>query len=424
MKPRNKFEKAVLAQSRHLRPITKTQSKWAFRECIDHFAYRLPKGRTTCMDCGHSWMMEKPAETCTCPHCRARLLVRETFERKLQQKRYFTTLTACGEYQVLRMFLLVAEMEKGCKAEYNALEIGQYWWNAQGRKTIVAVQRVLGRYVDTFSYCAPMAIRNDNEAYRYVAYSQIYPKFKVTDTLRRNGFEDDFHDIAPTTLIPALLSDSRAETLMKAGRMEHLRYFLNNKSTFEECWQSYKVATRNGYEIEDISLWCDYVDMLRRLGRDTHSPKYLCPADLRAEHDHRHTELLTQREKEELAQKRQKAMEDEKRFKELKSKFFGICFTDGKIQVHVLESVQEHLEEGVLMHHCLFSNAYYLKEDSLILSATIDGKRIETIEVSLKTLEVVQSRGVCNKNTEYHEQIVNLVNANRGLISRRMKATA
>ena len=117
-------------------------------------------------------------------------------------------------------------------------------------------------------------------------------------------------------------------------------------------------------------------------------------------------------------------MENEKRFKELKSKFFGICFTDGTIQVHVLESVQEHLEEGVSMHHCVFSNAYYLKEDSLILSATIEGKRIETIEVSLQTLEVVQSRGVCNKNTAYHEQIVSLVNANRGLISRRMKATA
>ena len=54
MKPRNKFEKAVLAESKSLRPITKQQSKWAFRECIDHFAYRLPKGRTTCMDCGHS----------------------------------------------------------------------------------------------------------------------------------------------------------------------------------------------------------------------------------------------------------------------------------------------------------------------------------------------------------------------------------
>ena len=45
------------------------------------------------------------------------------------------------------------------------------------------------------------------------------------------------------------------------------------------------------------------------------------------------------------------------------------------------------------MHHCVFTNEYYLKADSLILSATIDGKRIETIEVSLKRMEVVQSRG-------------------------------
>ena len=96
MKPRNKFEKAVLEQSKHLRPITKTQSKWAFRECIDHFAYRLPKGRTTCMDCGHSWVMNKHRETCTCPHCRAKLQVKETYERKLQQKQYFTILTTCG----------------------------------------------------------------------------------------------------------------------------------------------------------------------------------------------------------------------------------------------------------------------------------------------------------------------------------------
>ena len=63
MKPRNKFEKAVLDESKNLRPITKTQCKWAFRECIDHFAYRLPKGRITCMDCGHSWTMEKTTDT-------------------------------------------------------------------------------------------------------------------------------------------------------------------------------------------------------------------------------------------------------------------------------------------------------------------------------------------------------------------------
>lgn len=424
MKPRNKFEKAVLAESKHLRPITKTQSKWAFRECIDHFAYRLPKGRITCMDCGHSWTIEKTTEHCTCPHCRAKLQVRTTFERKIRQKQYFTILTTCGEYQVLRMFLLSVEMEKGCKASSYTIEIGQYWWNAQGRKTIVAVQRVLGRHIDTFSYCSPMAVRNDNEAYRHISYSQIYPKFKATEALRRNGFKNDFHDIAPTVLIPALLSDSRAETLIKAGRTEHLKYFLDNSRAFDACWQSYKVATRNGYDIEDISIWCDYVDMLRRLGKDIHSPKYVCPTDLHREHVRRQHELRRQREKEEKEKRYKKAMEDEKRFHELKSKFFGIRFTDGTIQVHVLESVQEHLEEGVSMHHCVFDNAYYLKENSLILSATIEGKRIETIEVNLDTLKVVQSRGVCNQNTEYHDQIVNLVNANKRLIRQRMRQTA
>lgn len=161
-----------------------------------------------------------------------------------------------------------------------------------------------------------------------------------------------------------------------------------------------------------MALWCDYVDMLRRLGKDTHNPKYVCPTDLHREHDRRETEILRQREKEETKRKQQKVMEDEERFQELKSKFFGISFTDGTIRVQVLESVQEHLEEGVSMHHCVFSNEYYLKEDSLILSATIDGMRIETIEVSLDTFQVVQSRGLCNQTTPYHDQIVSLVQRN------------
>ena len=60
----------------------------------------------------------------------------------------------------------------------------------------------------------------------------------------------------------------------------------------------------------------------------------------------------------------------------------------------------------------------------LILSATIDGVRIETIEVSLKTFKVVQSRGVCNQNTEYHDRIINLVDSNMNLIRKRMRKSA
>lgn len=99
-------------------------------------------------------------------------------------------------------------------------------------------------------------------------------------------------------------------------------------------------------------------------------------------------------ERQELEKKRQKARENEAKFKELKGKFFGIAFTDGTIQVRVLESIDEYMEEGRAMHHCVFNSNYFLRPESLVLSATINGNRVETVEISLKTLKVVQSRGV------------------------------
>ena len=412
MKPRNKFELAILAQSRYLRPITKTQTQWAFRECIDHFAYRLPKGNTTCMDCGHSWQMIEPTERCTCSQCEADLEVITTRARKLKQRQYFTVLTTSGGYQVLRMYLLIVGMEKGYRAKSSVIEIGQYWWSESGQQTIVAIQRTLGRYIDSFAYYSPMAVRRDNEAYRFVARCPLCPKVKLSDTLKRNGFEGKCYDIAPTSLISVLLTDSRAETLMKAGRTEHLRYFLSRARTIGEYWQAYKITLRRSYDITDIALWCDYIDMLIRLERDIHNAHYVCPQDLQQAHDTAQRKLQAQRKKEAEAQRRQKAIENEERFQSLRAPFFGIAITDGTIQIRVLESVQEYIEEGLALHHCVFTNEYYLKKQSLILSARIDGKRIETIEVSLETMKVIQCRGLQNKNTEYHDRIIDLVNRN------------
>lgn len=420
MKPRNKFEQAVLAQSKYLRPITKAQRQWAFRECIEHYAYRLPKGNTTCMDCGHSWQMIEATEHCTCPQCGAGLEVITTRARKLKQRQYFTVLTSSGGYQVLRMYLLIAGMEKGYQATSSVMEIGQYWWDERGRQSIVAVQRTMGHYIDSFAYYSPMAIRRDNEAYRFVARCPLCPKIKLSDTLKRNGFGGKCYDIAPTSLIPALLTDSRAETLLKAGHTEHLRYFLSRARKIDEYWQAYKITLRRGYDITDIALWCDYIDMLRRLGKDTHNAHYVCPEDLQAAHDTAQRKLQAQQEKEAEAQRRQKAIENEERFQALKAPFFGIAFTDGTIQVRVLESVQEYIEEGQALHHCVFTNEYHLKEKSLILSASIDGKSIETIELSLETMEILQCRGLMNQNTEYHERIIELVYQNMKQIQSRV----
>ena len=421
MKPRNKFEKAVLAQSKKLRPITPIQINWAFRNCVEHYAHRLPKGRTTCMDCGHSWVMTEQTEHCTCPECGASLKVCLTYQRKVRQKQYFTTLTTSGEYQVLRMFLLVVGMEKGVNAKSYALEIGQYWWNEQGRKAVVAIPRTLGCYIDTFSFASPFAIRNDNEAYRHISYSPIYPRYKVLPTLRRNGFNGNFHDIVPTKLIPALLSDSRAETLLKAGQYPMLRHYIRSSFDIERYWASIKICIRNGYTISDGSMWRDTIDLLRHFGKDTNSPKYVCPSDLKAEHDRLMHKRNKEIERKKLEERIRQAKKHEKAYRKLKGIFFGIAFTDGTLQVRVLESVAEFAAEGTELHHCVFSNSYFLEKNSLILSATIDGKRIETVEVSLKTLEVVQSRGLHNSNTEYHDRIVNLVNSNVNLIRQRME---
>ena len=67
------------------------------------------------------------------------------------------------------------------------------------------------------------------------------------------------------------------------------------------------------------------------------------------------------------------------------------------------------------MHHCVYTSAYYSRPDCLILTAQIGEEHIETVEVSLKTFQVVQSRGVCNKPMEYHDRIINLVERNMDL---------
>ncbi|MCE4123488.1 hypothetical protein NND09_14695 [Prevotella copri] len=54
MKPRTKYQKQVVTSNKGLRPIKGAQMQWAFRECLDHYAFQLKHGQTTCMDCGHT----------------------------------------------------------------------------------------------------------------------------------------------------------------------------------------------------------------------------------------------------------------------------------------------------------------------------------------------------------------------------------
>ena len=424
MRPRNLREKHVVELNGRLRPLTTPQKEWALNSTIKHYGYRLKSGMCTCMKCGHEWL-ETRNGTHLCPECCTIIEIKDTKERVIRDKSYFNVITTMEDYQVVRMFLMIVEMRKGMKAKPAYLEIGSYWIDPKGKTTVVGLQRTLGPYIDSFAFGSPLEIRRDNEAFQRISDEWIYPRIKVTDTIKRNGFKGSCHHIHPVTMFQELLTNPKAETLMKANEIELLRYLCARptcKVDIETYWNTIKIANRNDYNVKDSQMWMDYIKMLERCGKDIQSPKYICPANLQEAHDHYMRKVHIIEDNKKRAEDIRKAQEREASFKEQKEKFFGIRINDGEIEVRVLESVEEYRREAESQHICLFSAEYDRRENSLIFSARIKGRIIETIEVDLKTLRVVQSRGVCNQNTEYHDRIVSLINANTHLIKERITA--
>ena len=426
MKPRTRIQQEVARLSKRLPRLTEEQRAYAFRHCFKHYAVKRADGTNICTECGHSWKSDHDlADTvcgCTCSHCGMELEALRTRKSVFSDMEYFSIVTTCKRYQVIRFFSVKSRYKAGQPAEYSIFEVVQRWIAPDGKTTTVARLRGMSLfYYDLWNEYSDMEVRKNGEFRAYdINPVCTYPRQRFIPEVKRNGFKGDYHNILPYDLFKAILSDCRAETLLKAGQYPMLRYYIYHSFNIVEYWASVKICIRNGYTIANGSMWRDTIDLLRHFGKDTNSPKYVCPADLKAEHDKLVAKRNRQRERERTEQQRQKAIEDEKNYLKDKGMFFGLMFSDNLILIKVIESVEEMEAEGKAMHHCV--GGYHRRKDSLILSATIDGKRIETIEVSLTTLKVVQSRGACNSNTEYHDRIIRLVEDNAGLIQQRMNA--
>ena len=426
MIPRTPIQQEVARLSKRLPRLTEDQRAYAFRHCFKHYVHRTKGGILTCTECGYRWKSEhRLAESlcgCTCPHCGKELEVTDSRNRVLKDTEYFSIITTCKHYQVIRFFIVHLERKVCHPAKYSITEVVQRWITPDGETETVARLRCMHRFFyDMWAECSRMEIRGNNKHHAYdINPICTYPRQRFIPEVKRNGFKGEYHSILPYDLFKAILSDSRAETLLKAGQYPMLHHYVRSSFDIGQYWASVKICIRNGYIISNGSIWRDTINLLRHFGKDTNSPKYICPSNLNAEHDRLVMKRQKQLEREMTEEERRKARKDEENYLKAKGKFFGLVFSDNLILVRVIESVAEMITEGTLMHHCV--GDYHNQKDSLILSATIDGKRIETVEVSLKTLEVVQSRGLCNENTEYHDRIVNLVNSNVNLIRQRMEA--
>ena len=424
MKPRNKKQQHIVELSGRLRPLTTPQMNWALNSTVSHYGYRLKSGMCTCMKCGHEWF-ETRKGMCLCPECGTQIEIKDTKERVIRDKSYFNVITTMEGYQVVRMFLMIVEMRKGMKVKPAYLEIGQYWIDHEGCKTVVGLQRTLGYYIDSFAFGSPLEIRCDNEAFQRISDEWVYPRIKVTDTIKRNGFNGSCHHIHPVTLFQELLTNPKAETLMKANDIELLRYLCARpayKSDIDKYWNTIKIAKRNGYEFKDVRMWFDYIKMLERMGKDLNSPSLIAPQDLKVAHDEYVEKVNRQRVKEQKEANRKKAEADQAKFEELKGSYIGLSMTDGTIRLHTLDSVAEYYDEGTKQHICVGSSGYYLKEDTLVFTATIGGRTIATVEISLKDFSIIQCRAFANGVCEYAEQIAGIINANKKMIAERKRA--
>ncbi|MBF0760163.1 PcfJ domain-containing protein [Dysgonomonas mossii] len=423
MKAKSKFQQQVVEASKTLSAITTEQIQWGYDNAIEYLGYRSKKGIMTCSKCGHSWQGEGELITtilgCDCPNCKSKLTVKAIAKRTFNDSYYMTVIDAHKGYQVLRTIMLGYTSKIGELPKYSASEVMQRWIAPDGKYcTFAKLRQTMGTmYYDSWIFHTPLELRQEIDVYNRIYTGAIYPKQKLIPELKRTGYKKALYNQKPLDLFRILLTDSKAETLIKTKQAKLLKRILDSGwKNIDNYWQSIRICIRNNYKIKDATLWCDYIDLLRFFSKDLLNPKYVCPNNLKAEHDR----YVAKKAKVDAQLEIEKQLAKEDSFREAKAKFFGLIFSDGLISVRVLESVAEIITEGKAMHHCV--GGYHSKKDSLILSACIDGKRIETIEVSISQLKVIQSRGICNKNTKYHNQIISLVENNISQIEERLAA--
>ncbi|KAF2080088.1 PcfJ domain-containing protein [Flavobacterium sharifuzzamanii] len=428
MIPKTIIEKQLTALSASLAPIREEVFTWAEQNIFLKWGV-LSRSRFYCLECAHVW---KPScqSTCakftTCPACKGKLKMMPYNQVHFKETEYFAVVESCAGFQVVRMFIAHKHMKKSFAPTYFHKEVMQHWINPKGEvRTLALSTNVFSSTLDAWKFYSPLEIKPKDfirNAKFYINPYRVHPQMKVLPILRRNGFKTSVYDIAPHLLFSSLLSDPIAETLLKSRQLNLLQYYLcASRQDIRRNWQAVKTVIRNGYKISDVQIWEDYLELLRYFNKDLSCALYVCPENLSEAHDRLMQKKRNLLRKKKLHDLRLEIEKAQKRYASDKKRFFGLLFTEKDLSISVIENVRDFMTEGDDLHHCVFANEYYDRKDSLILSAKIDEKSVETIEISLSKMEILQCRGLKNKPSKHHSQIMRLLSENLYQIRERMK---
>ncbi|SBW10334.1 conserved hypothetical protein [uncultured Dysgonomonas sp.] len=361
MKPKNKFQQQIVEASKTLPSITKEQIQWGYDNAISYVGQRTKGGKITCCKCAHSWQgMGELINTllgCECSNCKSKLIIKASQKRSFNDSYYMTVIDAHKGYQVVRTIMLSYTTKVGKLPEYTYSEVMQRWIAPNGKHcTFARLRQTMGTmYYDLWLFYTPLELRSENTNNKYyiniydrISTGAVYLKQKLIPELKRTGYKTALYNQKPLDLYRILLTDSKAETLIKTKQTKLLKRILDmGWKNIDNYWQSIKICIRNGYTIKDATLWCDYIDLLRFFGKDLHNAKYVCPANLKAEHDR----YVVKKAKADALLEIEKQLEREDSYREAKAKFFGLIISNGLINIRVLESVEEIIAEGKTLKH-------------------------------------------------------------------------
>lgn len=426
MKPKTKIQKEVHALMCDLPLLTKAQVAYSKKVLFQSNLYKT-KGHTTCLDCGHRWENTDGnliTAICgdECPSCGATLKqLASPRKRTNKQFEYICEASTKGGFQVFRFWYVEKNVKVGQKAYYYHEEVSNHWIRETDGKVVMTAMKwnAMGwNYGERWSWGSEIEIRANHDRY-YIYPKKYFPNKKVLKRIRRNGYKGGFKQLQPTYFCELVLGDHKAETLLKSKQIPLFNTYFNQARNIDQYWASIKIAIRHQYIISHPSDWFDHLDILEYFNKDILNPSVICMDDFKSEHqalverrNRVEAKLKYEREKEQI-------QKDEAAYEAAKKRFFQLKFELGDLCVAPLTSVAEFYLEGETLHHCV--SKYHSKKDSLILSAQFKGKRQESVEVSLKNFTVTQSRGLQNKSSKHHKQIISLVESNMNKIKKASK---
>ncbi|UYW01775.1 PcfJ domain-containing protein [Flavobacterium agricola] len=412
MKPRTKLQHKLVEYSNWLTPgVEKKILQYAYSNCNSKYGFST--GKTYwCGLCGdtHS-AKEIVSNEVTCISCDSELHIIETKKRKFYESYYIAFAEDMFEYQVIRYFYVTTNYRKGESWKTNVLEcIQQFHTNHD----FYLIGRLTQGHGDPLY--GQMEFRNPSY-YSQFAYnpwpSAYHPDSTFLPEYQKKGCVGDFGNVRFYDLKKHLNWDCpKTETLLKAKATELLKVALRDSNKIARYWDTVKICLRNNYQPHDGGMYIDYVELLERFGKDLRNSKYVCPANLKEEHDRYVKKAKLHQKKIDLKnQIRQKAIDDEA-YQKAKSIYFDLIFRSNNLVIEPLKSIDDFIKESEVHKHCVYSNKYYNKQNSLILSAKVNNQRVETIEIDIEQLEVIQSRGLQNQASKFNKQILELLNNN------------